>query len=234
MEHQILNLFPLSIYKSNLGLTQKYKDELIEEVLNMTKNSHHEGYKKNNDSWTGDTQGYDELHKNKKFDFFFNEISKHIKKYVEYFEIDENRLDFYFQRSWATLSNSQENIKHHRHMQSHLSFAYYLKKSQTDANIQFVNLEHPNEIIPSLFLSNTVNLSKIFKKRNIKNSSFIDIKCVEDEIIIFPSKSRHGTQPFVENNNRISISADILLTAKDSKNVEHMIPPLNQWKKFSN
>ena len=29
MEHQILNLFPLSIYKSKLGLTDEYKKELI-------------------------------------------------------------------------------------------------------------------------------------------------------------------------------------------------------------
>ena len=233
MEYQILNLFPLSVYKSNLGLTQKYKEELIKEILDMTKNSNQPDYKKNNNSWTGDTQGHDELHKNKKFDLFFIEISKHIKKYMEYFEIDVGKLDFYFQRSWATLSNGKENIKHHRHMQSHLSFAYYLKKSKTDANIQFVNMEHPNEFIPSLFVSKTVGLSKIFKNRNVKNSSLIDLNCFEDDIVIFPSKSRHGTQPFVENNNRISISADILLTAKDTKNIEHMMPPLNQWKKFS-
>tara|TARA_Y100001970_G_C14038566_1_gene752440 strand:- start:243 stop:941 length:699 start_codon:yes stop_codon:yes gene_type:complete len=232
MEHQILNLFPLSIYKSSLGLTQNYKDELIEEIYEMIKNSSQPDYNKNNNSWTGDTQGHDKLHENKRFSLFFVEISKHIKKYVEYFEIDLNKLDFYFQRSWATLSNGKENIKHHRHMQSHLSFAYYLKKSNKDANIQFVNLDHPNEFIPSLFLSKTVGLSNIFTNRNIKNSSIIDLNCFEDDIIIFPSKSRHGTQSSIENDNRISISADILITAKDSKNIEHMMPPLNQWKKI--
>ena len=232
MEHQILNLFPLSIYKSKLGLTDEYKKELISEIVTMTENSSQIDYKTNSDAWTGDTQGYDKLYENKKFDFFFSQISKHLKNYIEYFEINTSAIDCYFQRSWATLSNSQENIKHHKHVQSHLSFAYYLKKSKQDSNIQFVNMDHPSEFIPSLFHSRTVKLSKVFKNRNIKNSSVIDLNCLEDEIVIFPSKTRHGTQPFVKNDNRVSISADILIVAKDSKNMEHMMPPLNQWKKF--
>ena len=113
-----------------------------------------------------------------------------------------------------------------------LSNGWYLKKSKQDSNIQFVNMDHPSEFIPSLFHSRTVKLSKVFKNRNIKNSSVIDLNCLEDEIVIFPSKTRHGTQPFVKNDNRVSISADILIVAKDSKNMEHMMPPLNQWKKF--
>lgn len=232
MEHQILNLFPLSIYKSRLNLDNNYRAELIKEILAMTQNSKQSDIKKENNSWTGDTEGYDKLHEDKKFSLLFAEISKHIKKYIEHFQIDINKIDSYYQRSWATLSNGIENISHHRHSQSHLSFAYYLKKSRQDANIQFVNEDHPNEFITSLFLSKTVALQKIFKKRNIQNSSIIDLDCFEDEIIIFPSKTRHGTKPFVENKDRISISADIVLTAKDSEKLEHMMPPLSQWKKI--
>ena len=36
------------------------------------------------------------------------------------------------------------------------------------------------------------------------------------------------------NNERISISADISILAKESKNLEHLTPPFSEWKKFKN
>lgn len=232
MKPQIINLFPLSIYKAKLELAEEYKDELINEILIMKKNSTQPEYQKKGDAWTGDTQGHDKLFDNKKFIFFFDQVSKHIKKYVEYFDINIESIDCYYQRSWATLSNNVENIKVHNHVQSHLSFAYYLKKSSKDANIQFVDRENPNEFIPSLFNSSTINLSQIFKNRNLKNINVIDMNCVEDDMLIFPSKTQHGTQSYANNDERISISADIIFCAKNAKNLEHMMPSLNEWKKF--
>ena len=45
-------------------------------------------------------------------------------------EIDNKLIDIYIQRSWATISEGEERIKKHRHFQSHISFAYYLKKNK--------------------------------------------------------------------------------------------------------
>lgn len=56
----------------------------------------------------------------------------------------------------------------------------------------------------------------------------------EDDIIIFPSKTLHGTQKNANNNERISISADISIFAKESKNLEHLTPPFSEWIKFTN
>ena len=233
MEHQILNLFPLSIYKSKLGLTDEYKKELISEIVTMTENSSQLDYKTNNDAWTGDTQGYDKLYENKKFDFFFSQISKHLKNYIEYFEIDTSTIDCYFQRSWATLSNSQENIKHHRHVQSHLSFAYYLKKNKEDSKISFFDHSRHNEFIPGFLDSLSVQKKDLIKSRNVLNSPTILFDTKEDDIVIFPSKTLHGTQRGVLNNERISISADIMIVAKNSENLEHLVTPIKKWKIFS-
>ena len=57
-----------------------------------------------------------------------------LKKYIDYLEhlaIDISQLDIFIQRSWATISFGTETIAKHKHMQSHISFAYYLKKIQT-------------------------------------------------------------------------------------------------------
>ncbi len=70
------------------------------------------------------------------------------------------------------------------------------------------------------------------KKINIQNSASISIDPDEGEIVIFPSKTPHSTQPNASNKERISISADISLIAKDSKLLEHLTPPISNWKKI--
>ena len=233
MKAEAINLFPLTLYKSQLILDDNLKKEMINEILIMKKNSMQIDYKDKGSSWTGDTQGYERIFENLKFKIFFDEISKHIKKYLEYFMINEEKLDCYFQRSWPTISNGMENINLHLHSQSHLSFAYYLKLSEGDSSIQFKSTNNPNEFIPSLFASPSLNINNIFKSRNLRNVNVVDIKCVENDLLIFPSKILHGTQANLNNNQRISISADIVFFAKDSKNIEHLMPPINSWKKIT-
>ena len=48
----------------------------------------------------------------------------------------------------------------------------------------------------------------------------------------FPSKTPHSTQPTNSNEERISISADIVCIAKNSETLEHLTPPYDNWKKI--
>ena len=95
----------------------------------MEKKSKNLNYKSKNQAWTGDTQGYENLHNNVKFKKLFGEIENHIKKYLELLNIDLEQIDIFFQRAWSTISKGAENISPHAHDQSHISFAYYLKKT---------------------------------------------------------------------------------------------------------
>jgi uncharacterized protein (TIGR02466 family) len=230
---KIFNFFPLSVFKSSISTPQVEKDKMVNEILNMEDNSKNEGYKTNDSAWTGDTQGYEFLHENKSFSKLFLEIEKNIKEYLENFSIDHTQLDLYFQRSWATISRQNENIANHRHAQSHLSFAYYLKKSADDSKISFFDQSRHNEFIPGFLDSLSVQKKNLIKSRNVLNSPTILFDVKEDDIVIFPSKSLHGTQKGVLNSERISISADIMIVAKNSENLEHLITPLDKWKIFS-
>ena len=153
---------------------------------------------------------------------------------MDHFDLDASKLEFYFQRSWATLSNSKEHISPHDHSQSNLSFAYYLKKEPGDSQFILIDKLKHNEFIPQLFTSVSADKNKIFKKRTTSNTARINIEPEEDDIIIFPSKTLHGTQKNVNNNERISISADISIFAKESKNLEHLTPPFSELIKFTN
>ena len=227
---QVLNLFTLTILKTKINLTKEKKVKMIDEIFAMEKKSKNIDYKNQSSAWTGDTQGFEYLHNNSIFDDFFIEVKNAIIEYLNILEIDHNQLDIFIQRSWATISREQENIALHKHLQSHLSFAYYLKKTETDANLLFVDETKHNEFLPGLFLSPSSNKKQIIKKRNISNSGAIVFDAKEDEIVIFPSKTSHQTQPNVKNSDRISLSADIFIAAKDSENMEHLVTPFKNWK----
>ena len=229
---KIYNFFPLSIYRGKIELPENTKIDMVKEIISMKETSD-QGLKPSQNAWTGDTHGYEYLFQNKKFETFYKEVEKHVIKYMDHFELDVSKLDFYFQRSWATLSNSKEHISPHDHSQSNLSFAYYLKKQPGDSQLVLVDKSKHNEFIPQLFTSPSVNRNKIFKKRTINNTPRINIEAEEDDIIIFPSKTLHGTEKNINNNDRISISADISVLAKASKNLEHLTPPFTEWKKFN-
>ena len=227
---QVLNFFPLTIFKSKINLTNEKKKKMIEEIFTMEKKSKNIDYKNQSSAWTGDTQGFEYIHNNPIFDDFFLEVKKAIIEYLNVLEIDHNQLEIFIQRSWATISREKENIALHKQLQSHLSFAYYLKKSEGDANLLFVDETKHNEFLPGLFLSPSSNKKEIIKKRNIANSGAIVFEAKEDEIVIFPSKTSHQTQPNVKNNDRISLSADIFIAAKNSENMEHLVTPFKNWK----
>ena len=228
---QFINLFPLTLYKAKIEISENQKKEMISEILMMEKSSQTDP-KDPGSPWTGFMNVDHNLLDNNKFDFFFNEVSIHLKNYLTNFQINLDDLDCYFHRAWPVISNGKENVKPHFHAQSHLSFAYYLVKSPEDSNIQFTDNSRHNEFIPALFLTKSIGNKSIFKERNINNVGMVDISCSEGEIIIFPSKTTHSTQVNKNNKQRISISADITFVSKSSKNLEHLMPPLNMWKKF--
>ena len=227
---QIFNFFPLSILKSKIEFSEEKKKKMLDEIFAMEKKSKNNEYKNQTSSWTGDTQGFEYIHNNPIFDDFFVEVKKRIIEYLDALQVDSEQLDIFIQRSWATISKEKENIALHKHLQSHLSFAYYLKKSETDANLLLIDETKHNEFLPGLFLSPTSNKRQIIKKRNISNTAAIVFDAKEDDIVIFPSKTPHQTQPNIKNNNRISISADIFICSKDSENLENLVTPFKNWK----
>jgi len=89
-----------------------------------------------------------------------------------------------------------------------------------------------NEFIPELFASKTIMERKILKGPSLYTAHTITLKMAEGDIIIFPSKTKHGTERNINNDERISISADIMVLAKNANKLEHLIPPLENWQKI--
>ena len=101
-----------------------------------------------------------------------------------------------------------------------------------DANLIIFDENYKNEVMPGIFRSETALQKGIVKKMNQFNVTQAIINVEENDIIIFPSKTIHSTQASKSNDERISISADIIFVAKDSKLLEMGLPPLNEWTKI--
>ena len=229
---KVHNFFPLSILQDQIKLTDEEKINLINDIRIMKNNSQNYDYKLNKASWTGDTQGYEYIYNNPKFSNLFEEIKKKIQIYLDVLKIDKDQIETYIQRSWATISIGSEVISKHQHLQSHLSFSYYLKKNKEDSNFIIYDDKKKNEFIPGLFGSRTLVQKKIIKEVTLTTATRVSLDIREDDIVIFPSKTPHSTDQIKTNAERISISGDIVFLAKNTNSIEHLTPNFKNWKKL--
>ena len=146
-------------------------------------------------------------------------------------EINSDLLDIYYQRSWATFTDSDQQINFHTHSQSNISFAYYLLKPENSGGIIFKSNELQNEIAKNIFTSTKIDKSLI-NQANIYNSDKSMFDPIQDSIFIFPSKTPHATLPNKSGFPRISISGDVTIMLKDSKGFEHLMPNFKNWSKI--
>ena len=224
--NQSYQFMPFSVFKDIIDMNNSEKSIMIEQILNI-KNSN----KNDNSAWTSDVNGEQFLLRNKFFRKLYKEIGTKVKEYASTLNINIEMIDFYMQRSWATVCNKNEYLNPHKHWQSNISFAYYLKKPQNSGNIVFSFNENPNEIADKLFSYDKLQKGLLSGINNL-NQTVFEIDAMEDEIVIFPSKTAHSTMRNLSKEDRISISGDISIMLKNSNQFEHLLPNPNLWQKF--
>ena len=217
---------PFSVFKDVININNSQKAIMIKRILDI-KNSN----QNNNSAWTSDINGEQFLLRNKFFRKLYKEIGTKVKEYASTLNINIEMIDFYMHRSWATVCDKNEYLNPHKHWQSNISFAYYLKKPQNSGNIVFSFNENPNEIADKLFSHDKLKKGLLSDINNL-NQTVFEIDAMEDEIVIFPSKTAHSTMRNLSNEDRISISGDISIMLKNSNEFEHLLPNPNLWQRF--
>ena len=96
MKPEIFDLFPLSVFKDKVLLSDKEKKELLDHIFAMEKKT--ENIKKSkHDAWLGDTKGQEFFLKNPKMKKLSLLIGEKIKNYTEMLSIDNEKIIFFFQ-----------------------------------------------------------------------------------------------------------------------------------------
>ena len=144
-------------------------------------------------------------------------------------DLREEKIDLYYQRSWPIIQKKGQSVAKHRHYQSHISLSYYLKMPPNSGGISFGMDSCPNEIAPQLFHP---QMGEFRREDTPLNSNRVTLNLEEGQIVIFPSKTLHDTVPSRDSEDRISISADIVMVLKEVANIEMLMPPLGKWSKI--
>ena len=208
MKAQIIDLFPLSVMTDQVLLPTNEKKEIINYIFKIEKETKNIN-KISGDAWVGDRKGYEYILKKPEMHNLAKLIGEKIKAYVEMLNLNTSKVQIFVQRSWATITRTNENIQMHSHDQSNISFAYYPLKPEKSGDISFFCQHHQNEIANGLFHQDAIQLN-ILNTINQRNAQTIDIDVKEDCIVIFPSKTKHATKPNL-TQNEIKFSCDPIL-----------------------
>ena len=225
---EILNCFPLTVFKDRLGLEPTYRKRLGGFITE----SYRAGVKTGQSSraaWTGDKNGWEFLQEEAEFASLFKAMNLKLRAYLDMLSVNTERVALRYTRSWGTVSERNQSIRRHRHNQSHISVVYYPVKAENTGDLIFHMPDPLNELAPGLFEPHAINQG-LLKASTPLNSEMVDLPVEEDDIVIFPSKTYHGTDPNNTNGARISIAVDVVMTLKDATGVEFLLPPVDRWR----
>ena len=125
-------------------------------------------------------------------------------------------------------------------------FVFWVGKKNT--KLQNTFWKELNEAVENNFIFDDIHIVDKYTnlmKNIIEQNDFNKISMYKNNLYIVDVnqkvntieniRGKNGTffQKNINNNDRISISADISVLAKASKNLEHLTPPFAEWKKFN-
>lgn len=226
---EIFNCFPLTVYRDKAGLSPDQRHQLANIIVADARASDQVATTARR-AWTGDRNKREALHLEPAFADLFAAFDIQLRAYVDALSIRSENLDFFYTRSWGTVSGGAQSIRRHRHNQSHLSIVYYPLKPRNTGNLVFHAADPQNEFAQGLFEPQSKELGLI-RDFNILNSEIVTFPVAEDDVVIFPSKTYHATEPSQTTEVRVSIAVDVVVALKDASGIEFMTPPVANWRR---
>lgn len=213
---KVHEVFPTLIAQDTIEVHQEFKTQYFEELKTLWFN----GY----ENETPENSGRCSLHLNKNYISFFQALKKSICNYLELLEIDHEKLNINFIKSWIGYHNKDiPQLKPHIHNGSDISFCYYLSSDDTSDKFCVHSSNNLNEVSGNIFEpSNKYNLIKKYNKYNCGNYT---ITPHEGTVVIFPSNLSHSTLKKQNLKDRYVIAGDVKLCLKPEYNLHHQSMP---------
>lgn len=228
---QLQTLFPLVVAVSELKNSSYYKQALIRRILELREAS--DNYVNADRSWTGDVHGVDTLHNDSEFAWLSEQVALNVLQYLDKLGHDLDKYDLYLQRSWPVIAGNGQAVTPHTHPTAHLSAVYYVSiPGQGKAgDLIFLNQASPNEPFEGV----SSHMTNGYKKINKFNAPTAHFRPTEGQLIIFPSSANHAVEANQTDEMRISISYDLVLTARENydsgRTPEFLVPSPAKWRK---
>ena len=158
----------------------------------------------------------DNLHIREEFKGLFFEIEKCLG--IFFGNLKHIGTDYFITKSWSTYTEKNKFISTHEHVASHFSFVYYVQINDDHSPLTFYETKN-RFYMPD---------SSEWKQDNFQSMSY---GCTPGMLIVFPSHVFHGTEKVNKTDvPRISISGDIMITAKPGVVTEQLVPHPSTWR----
>jgi uncharacterized protein (TIGR02466 family) len=226
--------FPLAIYTEDLPDAADHQAALVGAVLQLERDgAERQAYP--DMAWTGDLHGVSAVHADRRFRWITGQIEAHTVLYLEAMGLDLSQVDLYIQRAWPIVARTEQEVGPHCHNTAHISAVYYiavpLDPDCDPGSLVFFDDARVNEVSPGLGSQHT----DIINEWNALNQMQVAYPPQAGRVVIFPAKQRHGVTANESAELRISLSFDIVLTAKSGAaggTYEFLTPPPHQWQPF--
>lgn len=215
----LIGLFPTIIYDTVLDTPKHIQYQMIEYVRKFYTDKK-EFY--NPPNFLGDYLGDSNISNEREFFWLNEQVSFHVKKYLEGINVKCENISLFAQKSWPIIcpKNGGKVFKH-CHKNSCLSVVFYLK---IDENANGGDLIfYPPSHYSHLSIPVTYSLEDFY---------FSTHKPIENKLIIFPSTLEHEVSEYVGNTDRYSVSYDITIVSNDLIHNENHISNPNLWTKI--
>lgn len=227
--------FPLAIYFEDLPEAPQHRQPLLAAIAQL-KAAAAEPRNFPEMAWTGDLHGVNQVHQDPRFRWLVDQVETHVVIYLKALGVDLSKVDLYIQRAWPIVSKHQQEVGIHCHNTAHISAVYYVavpaSGSDESGCLTFIDDARMNEVSPGLGSENT----DIIATWTPFNQDQALYPPVEGRLMIFPAKQRHGVTLNHTEEERVSVSFDIVLTAARGTaagTYEFLTPPPDLWKPFS-
>jgi len=221
----ITNLFPLSIYQVKGGISEKVRNNVVNDIDVCIKDA---GPSKSTSTWTGDCNGYHAIHNSKVYAPIFKMFGIAVRDYIAALGSSPDMYDYYYTRSWGVRQTKAMALPAHTHAVSHLSGVYYPKVPEGSGSFIASNPDPANQLFSGMY-DEDYYLDGTLDPNNPLCAQEASFKVYEDLLLLFPSKTMHRTIPNASDEARYSITTDILLILKDAARKEGGMNPVQEW-----
>ena len=224
---EIFNIFPTTIYVSEVENHSKYKKEFYKLY---SKYDYNQKSFRDNEEWfntTSENAGNPLIHLEQSLSGLFEQVIDNVKIYTLEVLKYQDIFDYVITKTWLSRSRATyENIKWHTHSTSHISFSYYLNTPKNSHILKFANPHNTNSLFFGL---NNSDVKDGVAERNELNASTFHLEPKEGSLILFPSSLDHSTQcnHNTFNGERLAIVGDITLVYKEDGSNDYSMGYIN-------
>ena len=209
---ELRQLFPLALAQVQLRPDPLDSALMIQAMVQLR--GEREGNPNPGYAWTGDLNGVAQVHRLAPFAWLADQLRVQAWAYLQALGFDPAQLAVHIQRSWPVVSAPGQGVGRHHHPNAHFSAIYYVNGDGRGRSgcLRLYPHRQANELVPGLAVGHGGPIAA----GHPLNAPWLDLAPQAGLLVLFPSSTDHAVTCNDDDELRLSISFDLVLTAPAS------------------